>query len=160
MSEITSRGAKALLSLLLVLAGTLTFTGPAGAESVGTQPVAAQSDTVRPGDLQPAALQAVCGDTSAFRKVALSSLPTQATDTVRLIQRGGPYPYPQDNQTFQNRERILPACATGYYREYTVKTPGSSTRGARRIVTGNASPKLYFYTADHYASFVLVDISR
>lgn len=139
MSEITSRTVKVLLSLLLVLAGAVTTSTPA---------VAAVS------------VQAVCGDTSGFRKVALSTLPSQATDTVRLVQRGGPYPYPQDNQTFYNREGILPACSTGYYKEYTVKTPGVSTRGARRIVTGNASPKLYFYTPDHYASFVLVDITR
>ncbi|MBB5955482.1 guanyl-specific ribonuclease Sa [Saccharothrix tamanrassetensis] len=146
MSEITSRGAKALLALLLVLVGSFGLAGPATAHG--------------PAPADATALQAPCGDTAAFRKVALSGLPAQATDTVRLIQRGGPYPYPQDNQTFQNRERILPACATGYYKEYTVKTPGSSTRGARRIVTGNATPKLYFYTADHYASFVLVDVTR
>ncbi|MEV0680410.1 ribonuclease domain-containing protein [Actinosynnema sp. NPDC050436] len=144
MSEITKRGARALLSLLLVLLGTATSVTPAVAGAMNTT----------------SARQAACGDTSGFRRVALSGLPAQATDTVRLIQRGGPYPYPQDDQTFQNRERVLPACSTGYYREYTVKTPGSSTRGARRIVTGNASPKLYFYTADHYASFVLVDTSR
>lgn len=142
MSEITSRTAKVLLSLLLVLAGTVTTATPALAVDAA------------------AVAQAACGDTSGFRRVALSSLPSQATDTVRLVQRGGPYPYPQDNQTFYNREGVLPACATGYYKEYTVKTPGVSTRGARRIVTGNATPKLYFYTADHYASFVLVDITR
>ncbi|WP_367136275.1 ribonuclease domain-containing protein [Saccharothrix sp. HUAS TT1] len=136
MSEITSRTVKVLLSLLLVFSGAFATAAPASAA------------------------QAACGDTSAFRKVALSGLPAQATDTVRLVQRGGPYPYPQDNQTFYNREGVLPACATGYYKEYTVKTPGSSTRGARRIVTGNATPKLYFYTPDHYASFVLVDITR
>lgn len=141
MSEITSRTAKVLLFLLLVLAGTVT---------TSTQAVAAESAILA---------QAACGDTSGFRQVALSGLPSQATDTVRLIQRGGPYPYSQDNQTFANREGVLPACPTGYYKEYTVKTPGSSTRGARRIVTGNATPKLYFYTADHYASFVLVDIT-
>ncbi|MFD7655715.1 ribonuclease domain-containing protein [Actinosynnema sp. NPDC059797] len=135
MSGITSRAVKVLLSLLLVLVGT------------AATPVAASA-------------QAACGDTSAFRRVALSGLPTQATDTVRLIQRGGPYPYSQDDQTFYNREGVLPACPTGYYREYTVKTPGISTRGARRIVTGNATPKLYFYTADHYATFTLVDITR
>jgi ribonuclease T1 len=151
MSEITKRASKALLSLLLVLVGTL------GVGTFGVGPLGATT----PALAEPVpAYQAACGDVSGFRKVALSSLPSQATDTVRLIQRGGPYPYPQDNQTFQNREGVLPACPTGYYREYTVKTPGSSTRGARRIVTGNASPKLYFYTADHYASFVLVDISR
>ncbi|MEU5696882.1 ribonuclease domain-containing protein [Actinosynnema sp. NPDC020468] len=137
--SILQRATTVVLSLLLVLVGAVL-------------PV-----TAAPAALSPLA---ACGDTSGFTRVALSSLPSQATDTVRLIQRGGPYPYPQDNQTFQNREGILPSCATGYYREYTVKTPGSSTRGARRIITGNASPKLYFYTADHYASFVLVDVSR
>jgi ribonuclease T1 len=109
-----------------------------------------------PAGAEPVAIQAACGNTSGFAKVNLSSLPTQATDTVRLIQRGGPFPYPQDGGVFQNRERILPICASGYYHEYTVKTPGSSTRGARRIVTGSAGE--YFYTADHYASFRLVNI--
>lgn len=89
---------------------------------------------------------------------ALSSLPSQATDTYRLIRSGGPYPYSQDGTTFQNREGILPAKSSGYYEEFTVKTPGASTRGARRIVTGSGGE--YYYTADHYASFVVVDVSR
>ncbi|MBP2338575.1 guanyl-specific ribonuclease Sa [Saccharothrix coeruleofusca] len=139
MSQITSRTASVLLSLLLALTATLG---------------------IAPGAVAATSAQAACGDTSGFRKVALSSLPPQAADTTRLIRAGGPYPYPQDNQTFHNREGVLPSCSTGYYREYTVKTPGSATRGARRIVTGNGSPKLYFYTADHYATFVLVDIGR
>lgn len=131
-----------MLALLLALFGTL------GIATASPEP------TPRP----TLAAQSACGVTSGFPKVPLSSLPSQATDTVRLIQRGGPYPYPQDGTTFQNREGILPTCPTGYYKEFTVKTPGSSTRGARRIITGRGGE--YLYTPDHYASFKLVDIGR
>ncbi|ADG77001.1 Guanine-specific ribonuclease N1 and T1 OS=Tsukamurella paurometabola (strain ATCC 8368 / DSM/ CCUG 35730 / CIP 100753 / JCM 10117 / KCTC 9821 / NBRC 16120/ NCIMB 702349 / NCTC 13040) OX=521096 GN=Tpau_0358 PE=3 SV=1 [Tsukamurella paurometabola] len=94
---------------------------------------------------------------AALPSCALSSLPPEATDTVNLIHQGGPFPYPKnDGVVFQNREGILPAKASGYYHEYTVPTPGSSTRGARRIVTGGTpltSPPVYYYTGDHYSSF-------
>ncbi|TDC09009.1 ribonuclease, partial [Streptomyces sp. 8K308] len=72
------------------------------------------------------------------------------------IEQGGPFPYPQDGGTFYNREGLLPSQPIGYYHEYTVETPGSPTRGARRIVTGDSYQEDY-YTADHYASFDLVD---
>lgn len=87
---------------------------------------------------------------------ALSSLPDEATDTANLIKADGPFPYDQDGTVFQNREGILPSQDSGYYHEYTVKTPGQSTRGARRIVTGGTpltSPPGWFYTGDHYESF-------
>ncbi|MFF3318908.1 ribonuclease domain-containing protein [Streptomyces sp. NPDC003035] len=93
---------------------------------------------------------------AAVGEICYSDLPSQAHDTLRLIARGGPFPYRQDGSVFQNREGILPAHSTGYYHEYTVKTPGSTTRGARRIVTGESYQEDY-YTADHYASFDLVD---
>lgn len=80
-------------------------------------------------------------------------LPAQAIDTLRLIERGGPYPYRQDDGVFGNREGRLPRQARGYYREYTVETPGSRDRGARRIVAGGRPPVEYFYTDDHYRSF-------
>ena len=69
------------------------------------------------------------------------------------IERSGPYAYPQDGGTFQNRERLLPQRPRGYYREFTVDTPGSRDRGARRIVTGGDPPVEYWYTADHYRNF-------
>jgi ribonuclease T1 len=80
-------------------------------------------------------------------------LPKEAIATLRLIERGGPYPYRQDDGVFQNRERKLPMQPRGYYREYTVKTPGSRDRGARRIVAGGRPPVEFFYTDDHYRSF-------
>ncbi len=84
--------------------------------------------------------------------IAESALPREARHTLDLIRAGGPYPYPRnDNQTFSNRERILPKRPSGYYREYTVITPGSSDRGARRIISGRDGDR--FYTGDHYDSF-------
>lgn len=83
--------------------------------------------------------------------VSLASLPPEATTTLRLIERGGPFPYRRDGTIFQNRERRLPLQPKGYYREYTVPTPGSPDRGARRIVAGSA--REYYYTHDHYRSF-------
>jgi len=101
--------------------------------------------------------QNACGDLTGFSRVALSSLPKEATTTYKLIQTDGPFPYPKnDGVVFQNREKILPACSSSYYHEYTVPTPGSSDRGARRIITGNAGE--YFYTGDHYASFKVVTV--
>ena len=84
-----------------------------------------------------------------------AGLPPEAIETLALIQRGGPFPYRKDGTTFQNRERLLPAKPRGYYREYTVPTPGARDRGARRIVSGG-DPRWsgeYYYTRDHYRSF-------
>ncbi|MDT0473989.1 ribonuclease domain-containing protein [Streptomyces sp. DSM 41014] len=94
--------------------------------------------------------------TASVGSICYSALPSQAYDTLALIAKGGPYPYSQDGVVFQNREGVLPSQSTGYYHEYTVKTPGSSTRGARRIVTGERTKEDY-YTADHYVTFKLVD---
>jgi ribonuclease T1 len=83
--------------------------------------------------------------------IPAAELPKEARETLALIRAGGPFPYPQDGRTFQNREKLLPQRGRGYYREYTVKTPGARDRGARRIVSGNGGE--FYYTADHYRSF-------
>ncbi|WP_460106046.1 guanyl-specific ribonuclease [Streptomyces sp. YKOK-J1] len=88
--------------------------------------------------------------------ICYGELPSQAHDTLDLIDKGGPFPYSQDGTVFQNRESVLPSRQSGYYHEYTVITPGSPTRGARRIVTGEETREDY-YTSDHYATFDLVD---
>jgi len=74
-----------------------------------------------------------------------------APKPVRLIKRGGPFSYARDGRVFNNRERLLPARSRGYYREYTVQTPGARDRGPRRIIAGGRGE--YYYTDDHYASF-------
>lgn len=86
------------------------------------------------------------------RRIA-SDLPPEALATISLIQRDGPFPYRQDGTTFGNREGLLPRQERGYYREYTVPTPGAAGRGARRIVTGGSPPTFWYYTDDHYRSF-------
>lgn len=96
------------------------------------------------------------GGAFATGAVALADLPAEAQKTHQLILAGGPFPYRKDGSVFGNRERALPAQPRGYYHEYTVRTPGSRDRGARRIVCGGrqpAQPKACFYTGDHYASF-------
>lgn len=88
---------------------------------------------------------------------AVSAQEQALNNTLRLIQQNGPFPYDRDGITFENRERRLPLQPRGYYREYTVDTPGLSHRGPRRIVTGGNPPVVYFYTEDHYNSFRRID---
>lgn len=85
--------------------------------------------------------------------IALSDLPREARQTLTLIQQGGPYPYDRDGVVFGNFEKRLPLEKRGFYREYTVKTPGERSRGARRIVAGDNPPRLFYYTDDHYQTF-------
>lgn len=88
--------------------------------------------------------------------IALSELPVQGQAVMKLIYQGGPFRYDKDGTVFGNREKLLPLRQRGYYREYTVRTPGERSRGARRIVCGGqqpTAPDACFYTADHYASF-------
>lgn len=86
-------------------------------------------------------------------------LPPEAHEVLQRIARGGPFPYRQDGSVFQNRERRLPTQPRGYYREYTVATPGSPDRGARRLITGGDPPQEYWYTDDHYRSFQRFEVS-
>jgi guanyl-specific ribonuclease Sa len=131
-----------LIAVLFAVLATL-FSGVTAAEAVTSAPAAAA--------------QNACGTLSGFSHTTLPALPAEATTTYNLIRTGGPFPYPQnDGVVFDNREGVLPACASGYYHEYTVPTPGSSNRGTRRIVTGSGGE--YFYTGDHYATFKVVDI--
>jgi ribonuclease T1 len=95
---------------------------------------------------------------SGLPTVAESALPDEADTTLALIRAGGPFPYEEDGGVFGNRERILPGQPGGYYREYTVETPGEGDRGPRRII-GGADGDLY-WTTDHYASFRQIEEGR
>jgi ribonuclease T1 len=101
--------------------------------------------------LVPTAGGAASAESGEIQAVALSELPPQAAHTLRLIREGGPFPHARDGVVFRNFERLLPLRERGYYREYTVATPGLTHRGARRIVAGRGG-ELY-YTDDHYRSF-------
>lgn len=87
----------------------------------------------------------------AIGEVSYATLPPEARQTLQLIKRGGPYPYPRDGAVFGNYERRLPLRSRGYYHEYTVPTPRAESRGARRIVVGRGGE--YYYTGNHYRSF-------
>lgn len=86
----------------------------------------------------------------------LSAQEQELHKTLERISRNGPYPYQRDGITFENRERLLPSKPRGYYREYTVDTPGLSHRGPRRVVTGGNPPAEFYYTEDHYRSFTRI----
>ncbi len=83
--------------------------------------------------------------------IAVTALPPEGQVTLQLIKKGGPFPYRKDGSIFGNRERNLPRQSRGYYKEYTVKTPGAHDRGARRIIAGEVGE--YYYTNDHYSTF-------
>ncbi len=95
------------------------------------------------------------GPAATDASISVAELPRQGTQTYALIHQGGPFAHEKDGVVFGNRERLLPAHKRGYYREYTVATPGSRNRGVRRIVCGGqpTTPDTCYYTADHYASF-------
>lgn len=96
---------------------------------------------------------------SAVASVAFTGLPPQGQEVMEQIRQGGPFRYEKDGTVFGNRERLLPGQKRGYYREYTVPTPGLSHRGAKRIVCGGQrprSPDACYYSEDHYSSFRLI----
>lgn len=128
---------------LAALTSVLLLGGPA---------VAATPTAAHPASVSATASVKIVGD------ICYGDLPSQAHDTITLIDNGGPFPYPRDGIVFSNREGVLPQQAGGYYHEYTVKTPGAPDRGARRIITGQQQHEDY-YTADHYATFDLVDFT-
>jgi ribonuclease T1 len=99
----------------------------------------------------PVSTSAPTDAASGLEFVELADLPPEARETIELIDAGGPFPHAKDGATFGNREGLLPEERRGFYREYTVPTPGESDRGARRIVAG--SDDALYYTDDHYQSF-------
>lgn len=116
----------------------LNSSDPPGTASVTTSDVGAVGDDAE-------------STRSSGPTISVSELPPEAIDTLLLIDGDGPYPYSKDGSTFQNREGLLPDHSMGYYAEFTVETPGSRDRGARRIVAGDGGE--LWYTADHYDSF-------
>lgn len=163
------------LGTILAACGGLAGNGPVTAlpsatprteQVVATSQVAGSGLATRPPSTKQSEAPAVPATTkrpvtptrpasvNGFRTIGIDQLPPEAREILALIERGGPFPYRQDGQVFQNRERLLPNKPRGYYHEYTVDTPGSDDRGARRIITGE-NGELY-YTDDHYNSFKVI----
>lgn len=139
-----------VLGLVGESAGLAGESGAAPTPTVAAQPQGSPSQTSQP--------QAAQTPRSGLPTVAESDLPDEGHDTLDLIRAGGPFPHRQDDETFFNREGILPQQRQGYYREYTVPTRGSPDRGARRIVGGRDGD--LYYTQDHYDSFRQIEEGR
>lgn len=151
----------ALLAILLVISSSRRAVDDpapaAGATTVAATASGPSTTTARTGTAPstvPKASTTAVTAPKGMASISASALPREAQATLRLIEAGGPFPYAQDGGVFQNRERLLPRKAAGYYTEYTVDTPGSDDRGARRIIAGQAGER--YYTDDHYDSFRLV----
>lgn len=139
-SQNKKSGFSTLLSVIALIAVAVYFFGDLKS-SLFTDSTPATSISQTASKTSSSGVEAITGD-------------TQIDQTLALIKQGGPFPYPnKDGTTFYNREGKLPAQSQGYYREYTVPTPGVSHRGARRIVTGGHPPTIYYLTVDHYDSF-------
>ena len=135
--------------LLLLVAGSLLWWALADGGQQVDSPRA--SDPSAQSSASPPESPSGTDPESGLPPVQLADLPPEAAEILELIDRGGPFDEDEDGGTFQNREEILPDEPRGYYREYTVPTPGSDDRGARRIVAGEGG-ELY-WTDDHYRSF-------
>ncbi|WP_372829182.1 ribonuclease domain-containing protein [Psychrobacter maritimus] len=139
-SQNKKSGFSTLLSVIALIAVAVYFFGDLKS-SLFTDSTPATSISQTASETSSSGVEAITGD-------------AQIDQTLALIKQGGPFPYPnKDGTTFYNREGKLPAQSQGYYREYTVPTPGVSHRGARRIVTGGHPPTIYYLTVDHYDSF-------
>lgn len=128
-----------LLALAIGLAGTMHWLGSVASEEF----------------LAFAKARVSQGDHTRLCTISVEELPPEARATLELIKIHGPFPYARDGTTFHNRERRLPGRPPGYFREYTVTTPGIKGRGPRRIVAGS-SGELY-YTEDHYRTFKRIE---
>lgn len=148
-------------SMLAACSSTTTVEVPPAAGTTAASKTASSRPTSAPAQTTPRSPVApdvsVSGrakaqsGSSGLPTVALTDLPLEAQQTYALIAAGGPYPYRQDGQIFGNREGLLPWGDYGWYREYTVETPGSADRGARRFVV--SEDRLFYYTDDHYDTF-------
>ncbi len=142
----------------LVLVAALAVGGWQLQQSGVTLPSAAPQSTT--AQASPPATTQTNPPAASGKPTLPGFLPVEAHRTIALIQRGGPFPHRQDGSIFGNRERLLPSKPHGWYREYTVETPGLHHRGARRIVTGGNPPRSWYYTSDHYASFRSFEVSE
>ncbi|HEU0151999.1 MAG TPA: ribonuclease domain-containing protein [Arenimonas sp.] len=146
------RKLRPLLTLAVIATLLWFWQGPAGPSRIDAALADATGETSEATDATAAARPTAAAPAAvdAFERLGL---PPEARDTLALIARDGPYPHRQDGGVFSNFEGRLPSRPRGYYREFTVRTPGLSHRGPRRIVTGGRPPVEYWYTDDHYESF-------
>lgn len=149
MTNLRTNLVAAIAAILVMVIAVFVFSG----DDTATVSTAADGSAVAETTIvtESSSVDVELPTVSDLPTITLDELPTEALETLVLIAAGGPYPYRQDDGIFQNREGILPERSSGHYREYTVDTPGSPDRGARRIVTGRDGER--YWTDDHYDSF-------
>jgi ribonuclease T1 len=151
--------ALAAILIALWLQRTTPPATPAATPAGPSTGVAVPSTPAAPPTAEPASRQGTPASTAKPADSALTKIAPEEREevekTLALIEKGGPFPHRKDGSVFSNRERRLPSQPGGYYREYTVETPGSPDRGARRIIRGSAGET--YYTRDHYGTFVRID---
>jgi ribonuclease T1 len=142
-----------VIALIAILGGcgkagpqSATEASGASASQAPAQPASGASGT-------PAASGAQASGVLAT--VTKAQLPGEAAETLRLIKAGGPFPFKDDGVLFRNTALLLPNHPRGYYHTYTVRTPGATDRGQRRIVCGGPRKQTSdcYYTDNYYASF-------
>jgi ribonuclease T1 len=142
----------AVVVLVVAMVGGGALTAPSSTSPSSAAPSMVQTTTPALGSVSTA--PAAVANPSTLPTINASQLPKEASQTLALIAKGGPYPYDRDGVNFGNFEGLLPKKSGGFYKEYTVPTPGESDRGARRIIVGKDSAK--YYTPDHYESFKFI----
>lgn len=150
MSKRTRQVVTAITILAAVVFAVIRLTGDSGESTADRSPATSTTSRTR-SDTSSTTGATTPARASTLPTISVDQLPRQGVEVLALIETEGPFPYRQDGGVFQNREGILPEHEAGYYREYTVETPGSSDRGARRIIVGARGER--YYTDDHYSSF-------
>jgi ribonuclease T1 len=143
------------LSCILALSALLGGCNKDGSKNAAKDAGASASAPADAASGASAAVAASAVKAGSPATVAKAQLPGEAAETLRLIKAGGPYPFSEDGVLFRNSASLLPEHPRGYYRAYTVRTPGAKDRGLRRIVCGGARKQIgeCYYTDDYYVSF-------
>lgn len=147
------------LGVVVALAGCGMAPQEAAGGATTGSPAGAASATARSAPADSASADAAGG----VKPCRTESLPREVDQAVKAVQKNGPFVRRKDGSTYRNQNRFLPVRAQGFYREYTVRTPGSNSAGARRVVTGGnpkQDPSWYFYTGDHYDTFCQLHLNR
>lgn len=146
----------AVVALVVAMVGGGALTAPSSTPGGGVQTTTPSAGLVptSPAAVPSRTTAAAVENPSGLPSINASQLPKEARQTLALIAKGGPYPYDRDGVNFGNFEGLLPKKSGGFYKEYTVPTPGESDRGARRIIVGKDAAK--YYTPDHYESFKFI----
>ncbi|ACD19067.1 ribonuclease [Paraburkholderia phytofirmans] len=137
---------------IVVLSVILGGCGKGGSQSATEASGASASEASAPPAASASAPAVASG---ALGTVTKTQLPAEATETLRLIKAGGPFPFSEDGVVFRNSAALLQQHPRGYYHTYTVRTPGSTDRGQRRIICGGPRRQTgdCYYTDDYYVSF-------